>query len=154
MADVHASRLLASRVRLPRRIREVVIVSPACDGFGEFVAAAERGDVGLHICIDGRSAMRLARRFHADVWLVAAELPDMSAFDLLAILVPCVEHGTVDPLLGGAVVSLDHLGEGLRPGIFIVAETYRSEDEQRALSGAAAGYLTGPVTLDLLDEAR
>ena len=86
--------------------------------------AARDGVVGLHLCVDGRSAMRLARRLRVDAWLVAAELPDMTGCDLAE-------------MLG-------------RPGIFIVAERYRVEDEQRALAAGVAGYLVGSVTLDML----
>jgi len=89
-------------------IKEIVIVDSACERYADFIAAAEAGEVGLHFCVDGQSAVRLARRFRADVWLVAGELPDMSGFDLLEILMPCVSQGSVDPLLGGAHISLDH----------------------------------------------
>ena len=58
-------------------IKEIVIVDSACERYADFIAAAEAGDVGLHFCVDGQSAVRLARRFRADVWLVAGDLPDM-----------------------------------------------------------------------------
>jgi CheY-like chemotaxis protein len=135
-------------------IKEIVIVDSACERYADFIAAAEAGEVGLHFCVDGQSAVRLARRFRADVWLVAGELPDMSGFDLLEILMPCVSQGSVDPLLGGAHISLDHVGEGMRSGVFVVAEQYRLEDEQRALASAAAGYIVGPVTIDTLRTGR
>lgn len=143
----------SAQVREPR-MREVVIVSPACERFGELVAAGERGDVGLHFCVDGRSALRMARRFRADVWLVAADLPDISGIDLLEMLIPVVAQGGVDPLRGGARISLDQAGGVLRSGVFVVGETYSFEDEQRALQAGAAGYLTGPISMDLLREAR
>jgi len=142
-----------AHVREPR-MREVVIVSPACDGFRDLVAAGERGDVGLHFCVDGRSALRMARRFRADVWLVAVSLPDISGPDLLEMLIPIVAQGAVDPLRGGARISLDQAGGVLRSGVFVVGETYSFEDEQRALRAGAAGYLTGPISMDLLREAR
>jgi CheY-like chemotaxis protein len=135
-------------------IREIVIVDPACERYADFIAAAEAGEVGLHFCIDGQSAVRLSRRFRADLWLVAGELPDMSGFDLLDILMPYVSQGSVDPLLGGAHISLDHVGEGMRSGVMLVAEQYRLEDEQRALASAAAGYVVGPVTIDTLRSGR
>ena len=135
-------------------IGELVIVDSSCDHYGDFVRAAQAGEVGLHFCVDGRSAVRLARRFRADAWLVAAELPDMSGFDLLDMLSPHVLHGDVDPLLSGARISLDRVGEGMRAGIFIVSDTYRLEDEQRALASGVAGYLVRPVTLDVIRAAR
>ena len=133
---------------------EIVIVDADCDRYGDFVEAAQRGEIGLHFCVDGRSAVRLARRFRADCWLVASELPDMSGFDLLEMLSPHVLHGSVDPLLGGASISLNRLGQGLRSGIFVVADTYSIEEEQRSLISGVAGYLVRPITLAMIRSAR
>jgi DNA-binding response OmpR family regulator len=135
-------------------IREIVIVDSSCDRYADFVRAAQDGEVGLHFCVDGRSAVRLARRFRADAWLVSADLPDMSGFDLLDMLSPHVLQGDVDPMLSGSRISLDRMGEGLRAGIFIVSDTYRLADEQRALASGVAGYLVRPITLDVIRGAR
>jgi PleD family two-component response regulator len=135
-------------------INEIVIVDPACDRYADFVAAARAGEVGLHFCSDGRSAVRMARRFRADVWLVSMELADMSGFDLLEMLSTHVVHGDVDPMLSGARISLDRLGEGQRSAIFMVADEYRLEDEQRALVSGIAGYLVRPITLDVIRATR
>ena len=135
-------------------IREIVIVDSSCDRYGDFVRAAQDGEVGLHFCVDGRSAVRLARRFRADAWLVSSDLPDMSGFDLLDMLSPHVLQGDVDPTLSGARISLDRMGEGLRTGIFIVSDSYRLADEQRALASGVAGYLVRPVTLDVIRNSR
>jgi DNA-binding response OmpR family regulator len=135
-------------------IREIVIVDATCDRYGDFVEAAQAGDVGLHFCVDGRSAIRLSRRFRADAWLVSTDLPDMSGFDLLAMLSPNVLQGGVDPLLEGSRISLERLGEGMRPGIFLVSDSYRLEDEQRSLASGVAGYLVRPVTLDVIRASR
>lgn len=130
--------------------REVVIVDPACDSYGEFVAAAQAGDLGLHFCVDGQSAMRLARRFRADIWLVAVDLPDMAGFDLIAAMADQIGQGDVDPLRSGARISLDQIGSITHAGVFLVANAYRPEDELRALSCGVAGYLVRPVSLDLV----
>ena len=135
-------------------VAEIVIVDSSCDRYGDFVRAAQAGEVGLHFCVDGRSAVRLARRFRADAWLVAAELPDMSGFDLVDMLSPHVLQGGVDPLRSGSRISLEHVGEGLRSGIFVVSDNYRLEDEQRALASGVAGFLVGPVTLDVIRGSR
>lgn len=135
-------------------INEIVIVDSACDRYGDFVAAARAGEVGLHFCSDGRSAVRMARRFRADVWLVSTDLTDMSGFDLLEMLSTHVVHGDVDPMLSGARISLDRLGEGQRSAIFMVADEYRLEDEQRALVSGIAGYLVRPITLDVIRATR
>jgi DNA-binding response OmpR family regulator len=135
-------------------IREIVIVDTSCDRYADFVAAAQAGEVGLHFCVDGRSAIRLSRRFRADAWLVSTELPDMSGFDLLSMLSENVLHGEVDPLMDGARVSLDRVGEGMRPGVFLVSDAYSLEDEQRSLASGVAGYLVRPVTLDVIRASR
>ncbi len=135
-------------------IREIVIVDGTCDRYADFVQAAQAGEVGLHFCVDGRSAVRLARRFRADVWLVASDLPDMSGFDLLEMLSPHVLQGDVDPLRSGSPVSLDRIGHAMRSGIFVVSDSYSIEDEQRALISGVAGYLMRPVTLDTIRALR
>ena len=135
-------------------INEIVIVDPACDRYADFVQAARAGEVGLHFCSDGRSAVRMARRFRADVWLVSTELADMSGFGLLEMLSTHVVHGDVDPMLSGARISLGRLGEGPRSAIFMVADEYRLEDEQRALVSGIAGYLVRPITLDVIRATR
>lgn len=135
-------------------IHEIVIVDGSCDRYPDFVQAAQAGEVGLHFCVDGRSAIRLARRFRADAWLVSTELADMSGFDLLAMLSQHVLQGGVDPLRSGSRISLDQVGEGMRPGIFIVSDSYSLEDEQRSLASGVAGYLVRPVTLDVIRSAR
>ena len=135
-------------------INEIVIVDSVCDQYADFVQAARAGNVGLHFCVDGRSAVRLSRRFRADVWLVASELPDMSGFDLLEMLSPHVLQGSVDPLLAGSRISLDRIGYGMRSGIFVVSDAYRIEEEQRALASGVAGYLVRPITLDIIRSTR
>jgi len=135
-------------------IREVVVVDGNCDRYADFVQAAQAGEVGLHFCVDGQSAMRLARRFRADVWLVASDLPDMSGLDLVEMLSPHVLQGGVDPLRSGAAVSLDRLGHGMRSGIFVISDSYSVEDEQRALMSGVAGYLVRPVTVDMIRALR
>lgn len=135
-------------------IAEIVVVDPICDRYGDFVEAAQAGELGLHFCVDGQSAVRLSRRFRADAWLIASELPDMSGFDLLEMLSSHVMQGDVDPLLGGSRISLGSVGQGLRSGIFIVSDAYRLEEEQQALVSGVAGYLVRPVTLDVIRASR
>ena len=135
-------------------VREIVVVDGKCDRYADFVQAAQAGDVGLHFCVDGRSAVRLARRFRADIWLVASDLPDMSGFDLLEMLSPHVLQGDVDPLRSGSPASLERVGHGMRSGIFVVSDSYAIEDEQRALISGVAGYLVRPVTVDMLRAGR
>ena len=135
-------------------VREIVIVDASCDRYADFVQAAQAGEVRLHFCVDGTSAIRLSRRFRADAWLVAVDLPDMSGFDLLEMLVPNVLQAEVDPLLGGSASSLARVGEATRSGVFIVSDAYHVEDEQRALESGVAGYLVRPLTLDVIRHSR
>lgn len=135
-------------------IHEIVIVDPEFDRYADFVAAARAGEVGLHFCGDGPSALRMARRFRADIWLVSTDLGDASGFDLLEMLSTHVVHGEVDPTLSGARISLARLGAGPRSAIFMVAEDYRLEDEQRALMSGIAGYLVRPITIDMIRATR
>jgi len=124
----------------PEAIRQIVIVDALCEHYADFVQSAHRGDVGLHFCADGRSAIRLARRFRADAWLVSAELPDISAFDLLAMLADEISRSPAATSGAG----------GSRDGIFLLSDDYRPEDEQRALAVGVAGYLVRPVALTLI----
>jgi DNA-binding response OmpR family regulator len=61
-----------------------------------------------------------------------------------------VLQADVDPLLGGSRVSLDRVDQRVRSRIFMVSDSYRLEDEQRALASGVAGYVVGPFTLDVL----
>jgi DNA-binding response OmpR family regulator len=135
-------------------IHEIVIVDSTCDRYADFVEAAQAGEVGLHFCVDGRSAIRLSRRFRADAWLVGTDLPDMSGFDLLSMLSPSILQGEVDPLMEGSRVSLDRVGEGMRPGVFLVSDAYSLDEEQRSLACGVAGYLVRPVTVDVILATR
>ena len=130
--------------------REIVIVDPKCDRYGDFVSAAMDGEIGLHFCCDAQSAIKLARRFRADVWLVAEQLPDMGGFDLLPLLTEQVSQGAVDPLLQGRRQSLGSVGQGRHAGIFIIADDYSIEGEQHALAAGSAGYLVQPVATELV----
>lgn len=161
-------------------IREIVIVDPRFDRYGDLVRAAQAGRIGLHFCADGRSALRLARSFRADAWLVSADLPDMSGFDLVEMLRADVALVADEPseletalprnrirneMVAGRRatnrlsadlfrgLSSDRR-QSLRPGIFLVADAYRVEDEQRALAAGIAGYVVGPMTAETIVATR
>ena len=115
-----------SRARVP----EIVIVAPSYDRFADFVRAARAGEIGLHLCLDGHSAVRLARRFPAAAWIVAADTPG-----------------------GGSRAFLDGYGESHHTAVFVVADEYRHEDEQRALAAGVAGFFVHPVTPDVISDS-
>jgi len=128
-------------------VREIVVVDSACGEYGELVTAARHGEFGLHFCVDGRSAVRLAREFRADAWVVAGNLPDMSGLDLVGLLSRHVIQAEVDPLRPGARVSLSRIGHAKHSGIYLICDSYRLEDEQRALASGVAAYLVRPLSL-------
>ena len=70
------------------------------------------------------------------------------------MLAPSILQGEVDPLMDGSRVSLDRIGEGMRPAVFLVADAYSLEDEQRSLASGVAGYLVRPVTIDVIRATR
>lgn len=148
------SGLLGTDMPAVAGLREIVIVDGSCERHADFIQAAQAGKVGLHFCADGRSALRLSRRYRADAWLVASELADMSGCDLLEMLVPYVLQAGVDPLRAGAESSLDRVGEGMRSAVFLMSGSYSVEEEQRALAAGVAGYLVRPVTLQVIQSAR
>jgi len=139
---------------LPVPPMQIVIVDSSFEHYNDFVAAAQQGLIGLHLCVDGRSAVRLARRFRSNVWLVAMELEDMTGFDLLEMLTPHILQSAVDPLRSGVRVSLDDRSIVTHSGVFMIADNYSMPDEQRALASGVAGYLVRPVTLDVIRAAK
>ena len=144
----------AAGVGRPRHLNEFVIVDAECSRYGDVVTAAQRGAIGVHFCVDGRSAVRLARQFRADAWVVATDLPDMSGIDLIGLLGRHVQQSDVDPLRSGSRISLGHLDRIRRPAIYLLGDSYRPEDEQRALAVGVSAYLIRPFKLDTLLNAR
>lgn len=142
----------ADPVAPPRDVvPEIVIVAPSCDNFADFVRAARAGEIGLHFCVNGQSALRLFRRFPAAAWIVAAELPDMSGHDLVDMFQAHARAGTA--LRGGSRSCRDRAAESLHAAIFIVADDYRLEDEQRALAAGVAGFFVQPATLAVIRDS-
>lgn len=135
------------------RIAQIVIVAASCDRFGDFVRAAQAGEIGLHVCIDGHSAVRLAKRFAADAWIVAVDLPDMSGFDLVDMLSARLLADDVDPPRSRARLIHERGGEAVHAAIFTVSDDYRIEDEQRALAAGVAAFFVHPVTLDVIGDS-
>ena len=95
MTPIVFNEILRARVASPGErgfsiAQEIVIVASACERFDEFVTAGRRGELGLHFCVDGRSALRMARRFRADIWLVCLDLPDMSGHRVASIPISVV----------------------------------------------------------------
>ncbi len=133
---------------------QVVIVDPDCSRYGSFVEAARAGEIGLHFCVDGAAAMRLAHRFRADVWLVPIGLQDFDGFDLAATLLPRLRQAATDSLIGDTAQLTNDVGRAGRDSVYLIATHYRLEDEQQALASGCSGYLVDPVDADLLLTVR
>jgi len=128
----------------------VVIVDRAWDRYPEFVAAAAAGRLELHFCSDGRAALRLARRFQADAWLVSDNLPDMDGLDLVPLLAEQICQLQVDPLVRCSrrpAAGEPRIGRGR---VFFVAPHYAADMEEQSLASGSAGYLVHPLAIDLL----
>ena len=69
-----------------RSMPTVVVVDPAFAAYRHLADDARDGRVGLHFRSAGQDALRLARRFDVDAWVVAAELDDMSGEDFVQLL--------------------------------------------------------------------
>ena len=86
-----------------------------------------RSDVELLVAEDGRSANDAASRWHPDVLVLDAHLPDMDGFELL-------------PLLRALP------GLACAPAFMCSADT-RPEDLRRAGSAGFSGYWAKPITI-------
>lgn len=69
-----------------RALPTVVVVDPAFSAYRQLADDARNGRVGLHFRSAGQDALKLARRFDVDAWVVAAELDDMSGEDFVQLL--------------------------------------------------------------------
>jgi len=67
-------------------VPNVVVVDPQFDAYKDLAAAAREGRINLHFRTSAADAIKLARRTRVDVWLVAAELDDVSGADFVTLL--------------------------------------------------------------------
>ncbi|MCE9629531.1 MAG: hypothetical protein K8S94_02260 [Planctomycetia bacterium] len=119
-----------------RAIPHIVIVDTDFTRHDCLIRAAEEGRIRLQVCLDGRAAVRLARRHEADAWFVASDLADIAGLDLVGMLV--ARRG----------------GDGRRrQGVYLVTRRYRLEEEQDALAAGVTGYLVQPDGAELAIES-
>jgi len=69
-----------------RRAPSVVVVDPHFEAYKDLAARARDGHFGLHFRSSGQAAIKLARRFEVDAWIVGTDLDDMSGRDFIALL--------------------------------------------------------------------
>lgn len=67
-------------------VPNVVVVDPRFDAYKPLAASARLGKLNLHLRASGSEALKFARRRRVDVWLVGADLEDMSGADFLELL--------------------------------------------------------------------
>jgi len=112
----------------------VVVVDPRFESYKQLADSARLGRIDLHIRSSGADAMKLARRHAVDVWLIAADLDDMSGNDLVELLRSRSAESKV------AVIDA---AAGSRQ--YVVAE-------QEATASGADAVLTKPISLRDLEE--
>ena len=95
----------------------VVVVDPAFDAYKELAADAREGRLGLHFRSAGQDALRLARHFDVDAWIVGSELDDMAGEDFVRLLEARQGDAKVAMVSAGgdaatvAAISLEELSE-------------------------------------------
>jgi len=67
-------------------IPNVVVVDPRFDAYKPLATSARLGKLNLHFRATGADAIRLARRYRVDAWLIAPDLEDMSGQDFMELL--------------------------------------------------------------------
>jgi len=120
----------------------VVVVDSKFDSYAALAASARRGRIQLHLRSSGAEAIRLGRRINVDVWLVAADLDDMSGHDLVELL-----QGDAS---GSPVAMIVDSPDGRRNALDIQAAVEAGADEtlSRPISLADLERLIGMPTED------
>jgi len=103
----------------------IVVVDSDPSSYGAILDAAARWQVSICFLPSGRAALRLPRQADDRLWIVNAQLPDISGFELLAVL---QERSN-------------------RVRVIVVGDSYQVADELRACRSGAACYLCKPVDL-------
>jgi CheY-like chemotaxis protein len=101
----------------------VVIVDSTPQDYEAVLAAAGTPGVSIHFLLSGTDALHFARRCQSGLWVINAQLPDMSGFDLAEML-RSVRRSAV---------------------VFIIGDEYRLDDEMQALTLGLAKYLCKPL---------
>jgi len=118
--------------RLPPYSIRIIIVDPRPRDFALFDELVDAGRLTLHFFTHGFPALRDCHEHRADLWMINVALPDIAGFDLFEMI----------------------LQEQVDIPVFLVGQTYRAEDELRALRLGAAKYLCKPASLSWISTLR
>jgi len=101
----------------------IVVVDEDPASYGPLLEAVAHAQQSLYFVPTGRAALRLPRQSDDRLWIINAELPDISAFALLEMLQERLH----------------------RVPVIVLGDCYRVEDELRACRSGAALYLCKPL---------
>src|SRR5689334_18512077 len=73
-------------LRTPPRIATICIVDPQSDQRAEWLAATEAGNIQVHFAASAAEALRTARNTTVDLWVIDADLPGLSGYELCGML--------------------------------------------------------------------
>lgn len=112
------------------RTVKMAVVDSRPEDYSALLEATLGSGASLEFLPSGQDALRLARTGGADLWVVNAELPDMSGIDLCAML----------------------RAQSSRQVVFVVTDTYRAEVERAARGGGASLFACKPVQTQWFDK--
>jgi CheY-like chemotaxis protein len=110
----------------------VCVVDARPADYAKWAEAAQQAGMVLRQFRTGREALRASRDVATDLWIINVDLPDMSGFELVEKLQPRASHTAA----------------------FLVADTYRVDDEVRALSLGVTMYRCKPASTEWLGAWR
>jgi len=115
-----------------RRVRAatVAVVDPRPGDYAALLGSHLGSQVRLQFLGSGRDALRLARTGGVTLWVINADLPDMSGLDLCSMLRTCSGRSVV----------------------YVVTDEYRMEDERAARLCGASFFGCKPVEAGWFDD--
>jgi len=109
--------------QLPCARRTVAVVDPRPSDYADLLDCALGAGVRIEFFASGRDAMRFSQTGSADLWVINADLPDMSGVDLCTML-------------------RTHASD---PVVYIVTDEYRPEVEKAARACSGSLFVCKPI---------
>ena len=97
----------------------IVVVDPRPRDYRDLTALAEESTWHVHFLTTARAAITFVRRARASLWMINTRMPEMSGFELCAMLSEQVPGNTT----------------------FLISDQYDVEEERRTCQQGAALYL-------------